>query len=127
MDFASGRVPEEMGNKLVSGTESCIAVGCLSEHDGKTEIHLGPADHEVKPQDALVFNGEIFTPRKKLSICSVTNDELLSTEVAGTKTHVKVFANDPMQPDRIFILFGRGKRDCGGGKEDSVSYPGCDF
>lgn len=106
MDFASGRVPQEMGNKLVSATESCVAVGCLSEHDGKTEIHLGQA-HEVTAQDALVFDGEISTPSKKLSICSVMNEELLSTEVAGTKTHVKVFANDPMEPDRIIVLFDR--------------------
>jgi hypothetical protein len=106
MDFASGRVPKAMGDGLVSATDSCIAVGCLSEHDGATEIHLGQA-HDVVPNDALVFDGYISTPTKKLSICSVMNEELLSAEVAGTKTHVRVFANDPMEPDRIFVLFDR--------------------
>jgi hypothetical protein len=106
MDFAAGSVPKAMGNWLVSATESCVAVGCLSEHDGPTEIHLGQA-HEVTPAEALVFEGEIFTPNKKLSICSATNEELLSTEVTGNKTHVTIFANDPMEPDRIFVLFER--------------------
>jgi hypothetical protein len=106
MDLATGRVPEEMGEKLVSATESCIAVGCRSEHDGPTEIHLGQC-HEVTPSDALVFDGEIFTPSRKLSVCSIMNDEVLSAQVLGTDTHVRVFANDPMEPDRIVVLFDR--------------------
>jgi hypothetical protein len=106
MDFASGIIPEAMGNGLVSATESCVAVGCRSEHDGPTEIHLGQAQ-EAMPAEALVFDGDISTPNKKLSICSVMNEELLSTEVLGEITHVTILADDPMEPNRVFVLFDR--------------------
>jgi hypothetical protein len=106
MDFTSARVPEAMGNGLVSATDSCIAIGCLSEHDGATEIHLGQMQEAI-PTDALVFDGEISTPTRKLSVCSVMNEELLSAEVAGANTHVRIFANGSMEPDRIFVLFDR--------------------
>ena len=106
MDFASGQIPEDMGNKLVSATLSCIAVGCLSELDGMTEIYLGQLN-EVRPQEILVFDGEVSTLSKKLSICSVMNEELLSTAVAGSTTRVMIFANDTIEPDRIYVLFDR--------------------
>lgn len=106
MDFASGKVPEAMGSGLVSATESCVAVGCLPEHDGPTEIHLGHT-HEIPPTVALVFDGDICTANKRLSICSVMNEELLATGVTGHKTHVTIFANDPMEPDKIFVLFDK--------------------
>jgi hypothetical protein len=104
MDFTSGRVPDAMDNKLVLATESCIAVGCRSESDGPTELHLARS-REIMPHDALVFDGQILTPSKKLSICSIMNEELLSTEVAATTTHVRVFANHPTEPDRILVVF----------------------
>ena len=104
MDFATGIVPEVMGNGLVSATESCVAIGCQSEQDGPTEIRFGRAD-EIAPAELLVFDGEISTPNKQLSICTVTNENLLSTYVSGMKTHVRVFANDAVEPDRIFVLF----------------------
>jgi hypothetical protein len=103
---ASGRVPETMGNKQVSVTESCVAVACRSEHDGPTQINLAQS-HEVTPVDQLIFDGDISTRSKTLSICSILNDEVLSAEVTGTITHLRVFANDPTEPDRIFVVFDR--------------------
>jgi hypothetical protein len=104
MDLASGRVPRTMGNKLVSATDSCVAVGCRSASDGPTEIHLGKSD-EVTPFDPIVFDGELCTPSKKLSVCSIMTNEVLSTPLLETRTHIRVFANDPMEPDRIFVLY----------------------
>ncbi len=104
MDHASGIVPETMDNRLVSTTESCVAVGCMSAYDGPTEIQLGQTN-EIIPTDALIFEGEISTPSKKLSICLVTNAELLSVAVSGERTNIRIFANDLSEPNRILILF----------------------
>ena len=104
MDFDSGQVPEATGKTLVSATETCTAVGCRSEHDGATEIHLAQS-HEVTPSDALAFSGNVCTPRKTLPICTVLNEEMLSTAVSDIMTHVRVFANDRIEPDRIFVIF----------------------
>jgi hypothetical protein len=72
--------------------------------DGPTEIHLGQAG-EFAPIDQLVFDGQIDTPNKKLSIITSMNEEILAADVAGLNTHVRVFANDGDEPDRISILF----------------------
>jgi hypothetical protein len=105
MDFKSGRVPEALGNNLVAATDSCIAIGCRSEYDGPTDVYLAQP-HECTPSGALVFEGDILTPSRSMSVCTVMNKEVLSDETAGENTHVRVFANDPIEPDRIFVIFG---------------------
>lgn len=40
MDPTAGAVPESLGGRLVAGTFSCVAIGCLSEHDGLTSLSL---------------------------------------------------------------------------------------
>lgn len=104
MDFTYGIPPESSGGKNVSATDSCIVIGCLSDQDGPTEVTLSQYN-EANSFDPVVFDGEIATPSKRLSICSAYNEELLATEVPSSKTHVRVFANHESEPDRILVLF----------------------
>lgn len=74
------------------------------EQDGPTEITLARAD-EVNPEDALAFDGMITTPSKKLSIVSCENEEIMATDVMNTTTRIRVYANDPREPDRIYVVY----------------------
>ena len=94
-----------MGSGVVSSTDSCVAVGCRQDFDGPTEIHFGPAS-DVAPQGALVFDGELRTPSRELSVCSVKNDKLLSARVDADRTRVRVFVNDLSEPDCVHVIFG---------------------
>lgn len=102
MDVDSRNIPEGMGHGLVSATDSCIAIGCRSENDGPTQVCLGRAD-EMPLQGELVFNGKLSTASRRLVVCTILNEEILSATVSGSSAQVKVFANDLTEPDRIYV------------------------
>ena len=89
MEFASGRVPDTMGQCLVAATESCVAVGCLMDYEGPTTVVFARAD-ELEPAETVVFDDVIDTPGKELSICSCHNERLLTATVGGTRTRVQI-------------------------------------
>ncbi len=106
MDPDTGEIPQTMGNQVVSATESCIAIGCRSEDDGPTEIILESAT-EVKPSNVdLVFDGELSTPNRTLSICTVMNEDIMAVAVDGAKTRIRVYVDDPTEPIRVIVHFG---------------------
>jgi hypothetical protein len=106
MDPSSGVVPMSMNNSLVSTTVSCVAIGCLSELDGPTDLHL--AAMEITPGHKLVFDGYVETPNRYLAFCTILLEEIIATKTWGLQTRVQVWANDPREPDdiRVFLLKG---------------------
>jgi len=70
MDGSVGRIPDTMEGRAFSSTESCVAVGCRSEHDGATEIRLGSVE-QLAPTDMLIFEGELPAPSGRLSVFSI--------------------------------------------------------
>jgi hypothetical protein len=63
-------VPESMRGGAIVSTPSCLAVSCLPDMDGDTEIRI------VKMLDAplggvLLFEGVLATPSGKLSVAIV--------------------------------------------------------
>ena len=107
MDPAVGEIPKKMGQNCIAATGSCVAIGCRMEQDGPTEINLGQL-HEIAPLGELLFDGEIPTPSRRISICSVMNEGLLSSAVGGVTVRVRVFVNDPKEPDVVFVLLCAG-------------------
>jgi len=101
-DPSGGEVPESMGNSSIASTGSCIAVGSRSESDGKSEIVLGPAA-EVDPGQSPALEQDLSTPNRKVVVRTVLGDTILETPVSRQKTRVRVWVNDPKEPDRILI------------------------
>jgi hypothetical protein len=101
-DPSGGNVPASMAGSLVASTMSCIAVGCKSEADGETEFRLG-AVGEVDPGNRPVFQGALETPTRKVSLRTVLGHTILEMPVAGKQTTVRVWANDPKEPDEIIV------------------------
>src|SRR5580698_11144109 len=79
-DSGGGKIPDVMRGRLIVATDSCVAVGCLSEVDGQTEFVLG-ASAEVNPGEPPTFEGKLGTPRRRLEISSVLGDSILITPV----------------------------------------------
>jgi hypothetical protein len=101
-DVAGGRRPDSMRGQLIAATNSCVAVGCLCEVDGETEFVLG-ASSAVNPGGPPTFEGRINTPNRRLEISSVLGDSILTTEVSQHETVVRVWVNDPKEPDRVIV------------------------
>lgn len=102
MDHESGVLPDQITAELVSATESCLAVGTLAASDGETTVILTDDLGGLGVGD-LVFDGALSTPNRELSICNVNNEKLLTLSVPEQSTWVKVFANDPFEPDIIVV------------------------
>ena len=97
-----GEVPRDMAGSLIASTRSCIAVGCKSEADGETHLTLGRA-HEVDPAGPPAFEGTLETPDRRVVVRTVSGEALLEHPVRGARTLIRVWVNDPEEPDDIRI------------------------
>jgi hypothetical protein len=95
-------VPATMEGGLIASTDTCVAIGVLSEVDGETAFTLGPAT-EVDPGYPPSFEGILLTPARSIALRTVLGAVVLEATVAGEETQVKVWANGQSEPDRIAI------------------------
>jgi hypothetical protein len=102
VDPSDGEIPSSLNGGLVAATPSCIAVGTRAEDDGLTRISLGSAA-ELDHGDQLVFEGKIDTPTQKVCVRSVLGVRWLELAVSERQTAVRVWVNDPREPDQIVI------------------------
>lgn len=101
-DSSGGEIPTSMKQSLIAATDSCIAVGCRAEDDGETEITLGPCD-KVDTGERPAFEWSLQTPNRKLVVRTVHGVTLLEMPVPATETRLRVWVNDPSEPDRIAV------------------------
>lgn len=101
-DTCGGEIPDSMNQSLIAATDSCIAVGCRAEDDGETEIVLGDCN-KVDTGEQPVFDGLLRTPSRNLVVRTVLGVTLLEIPVSETQTRLRIWANDPTEPDRIAI------------------------
>jgi hypothetical protein len=104
-DADGGEIPKTMGGVLVSATNTCVAVGCLSEDDGQTEFTLAPLT-EVDRADKPVYEGMLRTPKRRVVIRSVLGEHLLELPVLQEVTKIKIWANDAQEPDNVVVGVG---------------------
>lgn len=105
MDYDFGELPEDIGNQLIAFTDSCVAVGTLSEVDGNTTITLTD-DQEHGKHGEMFFEGTLKIPSHELSICSTDNVQLLAMQLSKPEIKIKIIANDASEPDNIIVLVG---------------------
>lgn len=101
-DKEGGEIPRSIAGELVAATDSCIAVGCCSEFDGKTEIILGGIE-EVAGNENPVFVGELKTPTYEVVVRSVLGYLILEKLVSRPVSYITIWANDSSEPNQIII------------------------
>jgi hypothetical protein len=94
--------PGSLREAAVASTPSCIAIGCMSDCDGETEVRVGPA-REVGTSDVLVFEGELECPSRKVVITTTFESTVLEMQVRHPRTRVRIWTNRPNNPDKIAI------------------------
>lgn len=97
-----GEIPTSMQQSLIAATDSCIAIGCRAEDDGETEITLGPSG-KVDIGKRPAFEGSLQTPTRKVTVRTVHGVTLLEMSVPTKETKLKIWVNDPSEPDRIAV------------------------
>jgi hypothetical protein len=104
-DLGGGEIPASMGESLVVSTDSCIAVGCRSDIDGDTQFTLGETQ-EVDPGGHPIFRGMLNTPNRRIALISVIGQVILEAPVPQQQTIVRVWVNDPSEPDHVVVGIG---------------------
>ena len=91
-----------MNQSIIATSDLCIAVGGRSDDDSETEIALGYCCN-VDPGEQPVFDGILRTPSRKLTVRTVLGVTLLEMLVPATETRLRIWVNDPTEPDRISV------------------------
>ncbi|HEY1735857.1 MAG TPA: hypothetical protein VGG12_04360 [Methylovirgula sp.] len=101
-DISGGDIPKLARGTEIAASDSCIAIGTLSEIDGETEFRLGMRG-EVDPGTSPSFLGRIKTPSRKLAIFAVPGEIILQTQVLQTETAIYIWTNRPSEPDQVIV------------------------
>jgi len=106
MDRDSGEIPESMDGKMIVSTPSSVAVGTLSEADGKTSVVLTDERIVINADPALcwLFGGVLTTPKKEIHVSTVLLQSILSLPVASIRTQVEIWANSQTEPSKLVVL-----------------------
>ncbi len=103
MDASIGEIPHSMGDGAIVSTDSCVAIGTLSEVDGETTIVLTDQEDCANNQNPS-FDGTLRVPTREISVCSVDDEKLITLSVVSEASRIRIFTNDPSEPDRVVIL-----------------------
>ncbi len=105
MDYVSGEPPESMGGRLVSVTDTCVAVGTMAEQSGETRLTLtdDPLNSELSGL-TLVFDGKLRSTSGEVALVTALNQVLLSIPAPSKEMRVRVWVNDYTEPDRVAVV-----------------------
>jgi len=104
-DIKGAMPPDPFTDEKIQWTSACIAVVCMHEDFGQTELTLGPVA-EVAPGYESSFEGAIETPSGKIAIVDVPGNRILEAEVFGRTTAITIWRNHPKWPDQVIIGWG---------------------
>src|SRR5262245_29994485 len=104
MDPAAREVPESLGGELIAATQSCLAIGTRAAMDGDTFISFG--EYEAAAHQPPVLDRIMNTPQRKLAVCTVLKEPLMTLSVPDLRTRVRVWTNDAFEPYRVRIAVG---------------------
>lgn len=100
------RVPLDHDLRGVVASDDCINVSALPWNEGETTITLGRFE-ELPPQAASPgFDGVLNTPEYRVELFDANMPEILSMEVPGTRTRVRIWMNRPLCPDEVIVALG---------------------
>jgi hypothetical protein len=95
-------LPSGIGDHLVAANKSCVSITTMIPSDGETTIEL--AVSISNPVGKLVFEGELETPGRKITVSGYDTVPVLSMDVREPVTPLKIWANDDREPNYIQIL-----------------------
>jgi len=104
-DISGGKTPEIVRGKRIWSTPSCVALGCLMEQDGPTDVTLGLAS-EVALPERPAFDGVIETPSRVVVVSTTEHRQVLRAEVSDARTRLRIWVNHPSEPDRVVLGLG---------------------
>lgn len=84
-------------------TASCVAVSCLPDCDGVTEIVIGDLAEVQSGAAKLVFDRPLETPSWTVVVQTVLGTRVLQQEVRGPSTHLRIWTDGARDAAKIVI------------------------
>ena len=104
-DPSGGVSPNFVEGRLILSTSSCISIGCRIFADGETLVSLGPAT-ELDPGEPPAFDGMLATPNRAVVVSTVERHTVLQTSVPDTRTRVRIWVDEPVEPEKVMVGVG---------------------
>jgi len=98
-------LPEIDGESSVWWTPTCVALSCLPDSDGETEISLGVAQ-DVVPTSSVLFDGDLWTPSRRIIVETVLGQVILEMRVPSRESRIRIWTNG--QRDTNIVVVGVG-------------------
>jgi hypothetical protein len=98
-------LPAIDGNSPLWSTSSCVAVSCLPDCDGATEVTIG-AVQELSERGAPLFDGRLNTPSQNVIVETVLGERILETKVPSLTTRLRIWTNGRRDTDKVIIGLG---------------------
>ncbi len=95
-------LPTIDGESAFWSTPSCIAVGCLPDSDGATEVTIGP-EEEVALPSRPSFECRLKTPSYTIIVETVLAEVVLQVSVPQPDTRIRIWINGSRDPDTVII------------------------
>lgn len=95
----------EASGRHIEWSDTYVTITCVYCYDSDTSVTLGPFN-EVAQHGAPVFDGEIKTPNREVAVSTAHLDIVLSQKVPSSLTRIRIWENDPTEPDDIVIALG---------------------
>jgi hypothetical protein len=102
-DPSTSGVPEIDGQATVWSTPTCVAISCLPDSEGETEISIGYGDEFGSSRWPLVFDGKLDTPSRTVVVETIHPRTVVEVSVPTRDTRVRVWTNGHPATDKVAI------------------------
>jgi hypothetical protein len=99
---STGDIPKIDDSSAVWSTASCVAVSCLPDCDGKTEIIIGRLE-EVASESVPLFDGQLKTPSRTIIVGTVLGSKILEMRWSNPSARLKIWTNGARDTNKIVI------------------------
>jgi hypothetical protein len=97
-------VPQYDSSSPVAATSSCVSVATLADVDGDVTVRLLQLPNNSHPAGLIqVFDDQIETPGRVLSVVTSQFDRILETGVPSPVTRITIAVDDPKSPAVISV------------------------
>ena len=102
-DIKGGKAPapNALRESLVASTPTCIAIRCMHEQNGETEVKVGAA-RDVGSSKPSAFEGDLWSPSRAVAVWTL-NGTVLEAPVQHARTRVRIWLNRWGEPDKAVI------------------------
>jgi hypothetical protein len=103
-DPTTRELPEIDGNQAVWSTASCVAISCLPDSEGDTEVIIGPSS-DIAEDGQPLFDGRIRTPSRTVIVETVLQEIILQAQVSTVDTRLRIWTDGHPATEKVTVAF----------------------